>query len=80
MKAPVSPDDTSTSRTKKDIGTLKTHIERVLSDRPDLQLEAINCIKKCSELAADIKRKAQGLIGGFLEKLRTRMKAAEEFK
>ncbi|KAF9536710.1 hypothetical protein EC957_009925, partial [Mortierella hygrophila] len=33
-----------------------------------------------SELAVDIKRKAQGLIGGFLEKLRTRMKAAEESK
>ncbi|KAG9067690.1 hypothetical protein KI688_011277 [Linnemannia hyalina] len=63
-----------------EVGTLKTNIDRVLTDRPDLQLEVINCISEGSELAVDIKRKAQGLIGGFLEKLRNRMKAAEEFK
>jgi len=59
---------------------LKTNVERVLTDRPDLQLEVINCIKEGSALAVDIKRKAQGLIGAFLEKLQTRMKVAEESK
>ncbi|KAF9545620.1 hypothetical protein EC957_010705, partial [Mortierella hygrophila] len=63
-----------------EVGTLKTNIDRALTDRPDLQLEAINCINEGSELAVNIKRKAQGHISGFLEKLRTRMKAAEESK
>ena len=63
-----------------EVGILKTSIDGALTDRPDLQLDVISRIKEGSELAVDIKRKAQGLIGRFLEKLRTRMKAAEESK
>ncbi|KAK5816265.1 hypothetical protein F5H01DRAFT_202893 [Linnemannia elongata] len=63
-----------------EVGTLKTNVERALIDRPDLQLEVINCINEGSALAVDIKRKAQRLIGAFLEMLQIRMKAAEESK
>ncbi|OAQ22581.1 hypothetical protein K457DRAFT_25963, partial [Linnemannia elongata AG-77] len=63
-----------------EVGTLKTNVERGLIDRPDLQLEVINCINEGSALAVDIKRKAQRLIGAFLEMLQIRMKAAEESK
>ncbi|KAF9316077.1 hypothetical protein BGZ91_005633 [Linnemannia elongata] len=45
-----------------------------------LELEVINCINEGSALAVDIKRKAQRLIGAFLEMLQIRMKAAEESK
>lgn len=63
-----------------EVGTLKCNIKRVLSDWPDLQLKVIKCINEVSELSVGIKRKAQGLIGGFLEKLWTHMKVAEESK
>lgn len=59
---------------------MKTNVERALIDRPDLQLEVINCINEGSALAMDIKKKAQRLIGAFLEMLQIRMKAAEESK
>jgi hypothetical protein len=59
-----------------EVGTLKANTERVSSNPPDLQHEVVKCLKEGSQLAFDIKRKAQGLIGCYLEMLRTRIEDA----
>jgi hypothetical protein len=56
-----------------EVGTLKANTERVSSNPPDLQHEVVKCLKEGSQLAFDIKRKAQRLIGCYLETLRTRI-------
>ncbi|KAF9284831.1 hypothetical protein BGZ88_009765 [Linnemannia elongata] len=57
-------------------GTLEANTKRVLSNSPDLQQEVAKCLKKGSQLAVDTKRKAQRLIGRFLEMLRIRIENA----
>ncbi|KAF9079285.1 hypothetical protein BGX23_004464, partial [Mortierella sp. AD031] len=53
-----------------DVGTLAGNVKRVLSSEPNLQEEVVDTIQEASRLAADTKRKAQRLIGKYLETLR----------
>ncbi|KAK5828979.1 hypothetical protein F5H01DRAFT_12584 [Linnemannia elongata] len=59
-----------------EVGTLEANTRRVSSLSPELQGEVAKCLKEGSQLAVDIKRKAQRLIGRFLETLRTRIEDA----
>jgi hypothetical protein len=59
-----------------EVGTLEASTKRVLSNPPDLQQEVAKCLKEGSQLAVDTKRKAQRLIGRFLETLRIRIEDA----
>ncbi|KAF9900204.1 hypothetical protein EC991_007789, partial [Linnemannia zychae] len=75
-----------------DIGTLETNVGRVSGDGATLrnqetplslnivQQEVVDCIQEAVRLAANVKRNAQRLIGGYLETLAVRMHAAEETK
>ncbi|KAF9114388.1 hypothetical protein BGW39_003380, partial [Mortierella sp. 14UC] len=59
-----------------EVGTLEANTKRVSSNPQELQQEVVKCLKEGSQLAVDIKRKAQRLIGRFLETLRTRIEDA----
>lgn len=56
-----------------EVGLLETNTKRVFKDRLDLQREVVDCIKSASTQAVDIKRRAQRLIGAFIETLKTRI-------
>ncbi|KAG9060879.1 hypothetical protein KI688_007948 [Linnemannia hyalina] len=73
-KAPESPDDTSTSSTKKD-SKKKDGKAKKTRKKPPSDERSNSYAEKGKQSFV-----SQGLIGGFLEKLRTRMKAAEESK
>ncbi|KAG0356675.1 hypothetical protein BGX24_006357, partial [Mortierella sp. AD032] len=74
-------------------GTLQANARRVFTNGPaaitpgsaepgstalaDLQLLVVDCIKEAAKLGADNKRKAQRLVGTFVDTLRVRMDNAE---
>ncbi|KAG0286082.1 hypothetical protein BGZ98_005234 [Dissophora globulifera] len=76
-----------------DVGTLAANIKRVFAsrpetttlisttsalDRPDVQQQVMKYIQEATQLAAGVKRKAQRLIGQFVETLRDMMNEKEE--
>ncbi|KAF8906649.1 hypothetical protein BGZ58_006272, partial [Dissophora ornata] len=76
-----------------EVGTLSANTKRVFTgmpalttltsttsalDRPDLQQQVMECIQEATRLAAGVKRKAQRLIGQFVETLRDNTNEAEE--
>ncbi|KAF9898332.1 hypothetical protein EC991_000244, partial [Linnemannia zychae] len=75
-----------------EIGTVRANAKRVvvngeipgnLTDSAaltDVQREVIECMQEAPRLAADVKRKAQRLIGHFIETLQNRMDKAEDDK
>ncbi|KAK3831004.1 MAG: hypothetical protein J3R72DRAFT_495724 [Linnemannia gamsii] len=52
-----------------DVGTLSANTRRVLPHHEDVLQDIVSCIQEASLLAAGTKRKAQQLLGAFIERL-----------
>ncbi|KAK3821500.1 MAG: hypothetical protein J3Q66DRAFT_152665 [Benniella sp.] len=60
-----------------DVGTLKANIQRVLPSGEGLWSEVDKCIQEAIQAATDVKRRAQNLIGMFIEKVSDPNKSKE---
>ncbi|KAI1285016.1 hypothetical protein EDD11_001117, partial [Mortierella claussenii] len=52
-----------------DIGTVSANVKEALSGGPDLALQVVSCLREAVRLAANTKRRCQGLIAQYIEQL-----------